>query len=84
MNNVTRNEGKRFGEQTKGFAALIRQKCEKVIIYKRLKGAGALTLDINGKKLNAKPFLITHSTIMLSFIIILQEELWAQYVMIKT
>ena len=77
-------KGEKIHEQTKGFAALIREKYEKVINYKRLRGAGALTLDISGKKLNAKPFLITHSTIMLNFIIILQVELWAHYVMIKT
>ena len=39
-----------------------------MINYKRLIGAGALNLAKSGQKLNAKPFLVRHSTIMVNFI----------------
>ena len=50
--------------ETKGLNSLIREKGEIEIEIIKVNGAGALTLAKNGKKQNAKPFLLKHSTIM--------------------
>ena len=50
--------------ETKGLNSLIREKGEIEIEIIKVNRAGALALAINGKKQNAKPFLLKHSTIM--------------------
>ena len=76
--------GKSYKGETKDLYPLIREKREIEIEITQPYRAGPLSLTESNEKENAKPFLITHSTIMSSFIIILQEELCAHYVMIKT
>ena len=57
--------------QTKGLITLIRQKQEIEIYFYQVNWAGSLSLSGNGQKENAKPFPISTSTIMLTFMMIL-------------